>query len=238
MSSFIHGWRAFGFARCSRTNEIVLQGQSLMHLHNPVQKAAECKGISGAMWMTDTAKDRLAKRLEGGKSVPHEGPAPDFDCTCGSYFYRTIEDTPQNPTSVYAHVTCLERTILHTSGGRTTQYSVDYLLAPSKPIMKVYVQPKSSAQPQNPVVPVVVTSNWGYPHMFAVGEEHNFAEVLKEVASSLKVPILEKEDMKGCPECLLANGWRKESEISDQHRRDWFGEGYIQQERDEGWEED
>lgn len=487
MASNIHGFRAFSFARCMRTGFPVLQGMASMHLHNRVQKAAECLGISPAMWMTQAAQEHLATRTAGGPDVPHEGPAPDWDCSCfvagtrvlvgdytwrpietlregdivigfdrepnreerkhahrlirptrvtktfqreaevvalkvstgrtvyttpdhkiltrkrlghnhewkevqelnpgdeivcpfprlwtpemsweagwlsgiydgegcvdstgqlgarigpgrivvaqnpglvldrmramlrrydfdysdsaqvhntvrrlrlrggigeafrfmgtirplrlltrwqgakalaslqgkghtfvesvqpcyrpemvyniqtesgayfaeglavsncGSYFYRTLKDAWTSPANVYAHVTCLERTILHKNGGRTTQYAVDYLLAPSEPNQKVYLPVESPAQAQGQVIPIptMVGAPWGGLYGgITMGEAREYDQVLDEVAITLGVPILEKDDLRGCPECLIVNSWREPKEITDQMRRDWFGEGY------------
>lgn len=58
-----------------------------MHLHDRVQKAAECTGISHAVWLTETAKERLGEKYDKkGDVLSHEGPAPDWDCSCGHYF--------------------------------------------------------------------------------------------------------------------------------------------------------
>lgn len=46
----------------------------------------------------------------------------------GFHFYTTLEGAQRDTPSVYAHVTCLGKTVLHERGGRTNQYSVDYFL--------------------------------------------------------------------------------------------------------------
>ncbi len=134
MASFIHGFRVFDVVKCYRTKELVLSGMQGQHLHNRVQKPATCNGISSAMWLTDKAKERLKSRE---KHDPEE--CPNWDCTCGAYFYRTLEKAWHSSHNIYAHVVCLEHTIIHKDGGRTNRYGVDYLLAPEKDDQKVYV---------------------------------------------------------------------------------------------------
>lgn len=212
-----------------------------MHLHDRVQKAAECRGISGALWMTETARERLeARDKKEGPAVPHEGPAPDWDCTCGSYFYRAFEDAWVSAYNAYAHVTCLERTMLHTNGGRTTQYSVDYFLAPTLADQKVYLPIEHQDQAQGRPVAAIphqgdLGGYYGFPGQMAVIRDQK--EVLEEIALSLGVPILDRTDLRGCPVCLVFNGWRDEKEITEEMRRDWFGAGYTQRERDQKWKE-
>lgn len=219
--SFIHGFRTFTFARCSKTKQPVLMGAAGMHLHSALQEEAQCRGISGAKWMTEAARKKLDARYGGaGKKVPHDGPAPDWDCTCGHYFYRTLKDAYQTVYNAYAHVTCLERTMLHTGGGRTTQYSIDYFLAPEKPGQKVYIAD-----------PAFSPSTMTYPSAFAwpvavLGNPQNQIEVLEGIGMSLGVPILDRDDLRGCPQCLVVNKWRKPEEITKKMRHDFFGEGY------------
>ena len=89
MSSNIHGWRVFSLARCEKVPDApILRGAAGMHLHQRVQSAAKCNGFSGALWMTETAREKQSKTVMG--SVPHEGPSPDWDCTCGAYFWTAI----------------------------------------------------------------------------------------------------------------------------------------------------
>lgn len=233
----IHGWRCFSYGHCSKTGTTVLVGSAGMHLHNRVQKVAECSGISSAMWMTETARERLEERQRGGPQVPHEGPAPDWDCSCGAYFFRLLSDAAGSDMNAYAHVTCLERTMLHANGGRTTQYAVDYLLAPAKPNQKVYVPvaDPSQVKTNQALVPMGI---WGIPFGGVwMGVEREAREVLEEISLSLGVPILEKEDISGCPICIQVNRWRESEEISEEMVRSWFGEGYRQHERDEKWKE-
>lgn len=54
--------------------------------------------------------------------------SPEWENDEGFKFYRRLEDVWRNTDSIYGHVTCLGKTIIHESGGRTTQYSVDYFL--------------------------------------------------------------------------------------------------------------
>lgn len=221
--AFLHGFRVFTFVRCSRTKEIALAGQAGMHLHSSMQKPAECRGISGAMWMTETARDRLANRdKKRGPRVPHETPSPDYDCSCGSYFFRTFQDAWISEVNAYAHVTCLGRTMLHQNGGRTEKYTVDYLIAPEREGAKVYVY---GLDPKHlpPAYAPVVYGGWG---MWGAAEERDQREVLEEVGLSLGVPVLAREDLSGCPMCLTVNGWREPEEITDKMKKDWFGEGY------------
>lgn len=240
MSSYIHGFRVWNFSRCSRTKEIVLRGSAGQHLHNRVQKAAECEGISHALWLTETAQKRLEENY--GKKA-HEGPSPDWDCSCGAYFFRRLEDAPQAPTNAQAHVTCLERTILHQDGGRTTQYSVDYFLAPKEANIQVFVPVIDTVKAQDQNADVAYSTPAGnlrygfgvaYPFMLP-GEALPYMEVLEEVSASLGVPILDRRDLKGCPVCLEVNGWRKPIEIDEIMMREWFGAGYEQHEKDEAW---
>jgi hypothetical protein len=127
--------------------------------------------------------------------------------------------------SVYAHITCLERTILHSEGGRTTQYSVDYFLAvPHEHVeQKVYLPfPSDESKAKGPTVSFPVGAS-GHAQR---AEERLYAEVLEEIALSLGIPILERDDLQGCPVCLVTNGWRDKNEISERMKREWFGMGY------------
>ena len=223
MSAFIHGWRVFSFTNCSKTGLPCLSGASGMHLHNKVQKAAECRGISPAIWMTEAAKER-SKLKSAGLPSGHDEPAPNYDCTCGNYFYRTFKDAWQSASNVYAHVTCLERTILHVNGGRTTQYSVDYLLPSTRGDVgqKVYLPIDDPAKAKGPVV----NQPFSFYDFNMQMEERLYSEVLSEIALSLGVPILDEKSLLGCPVCLVVNGWREPGEISERMKREWFGLGY------------
>ncbi len=150
---------------------------------------------------------------------------------CGAYFYRTWEDVWMGGASAYAHVTCLGRTMLHSSGGRATTYSVDYLVAPKRPDDKVYLPVENADEaraqglkivhyPYDPYDFLLFASRWTF------AEECVQSELLDRLALSLGVPVLEKTDLSGCPSCLEVNGWREKSEITDRMKRDWFGEGY------------
>jgi hypothetical protein len=112
-----------------------------------------------------------------------------------------LKDAWSGDGAIYAHVTCLGRTILHTAGWRTSQYSVDYFL-----------------EPEQEIRPAVIGFGWDY--------DRSQKEALEELAPGLGVPILEKNDLQGCPDCLVVNLWRRSSEITDQMRKDWYGEGY------------
>lgn len=194
-----------------------------MHLHSALQREAQCRGISGAKWMTEAARQRLnARYASGGKKVPHDGPAPDWDCSCGAYFYRTLADAYQTDYNIYAHVTCLGRTMLHTSGGRTTQYSVDYFLAPEKEGQKVYI---ANADFSGAMVRPVYPTALAFPPPILGGAQDQ-RKTLEGISMSLGVPILDRADLRGCPVCLEINGWRKPGEITDQMKKDFFGEGY------------
>ncbi|KKN60385.1 hypothetical protein LCGC14_0532190 [marine sediment metagenome] len=162
---------------------------------------------------------------------------------CGAYFFRRLEDAPQAPTNAQAHVTCLERTILHQDGGRTTQYSVDYFLAPKEANIQVFVPVIDTVKAQDQNADVAYSTPAGnlrygfgvaYPFMLP-GEALPYMEVLEEVSASLGVPILDRRDLKGCPVCLEVNGWRKPIEIDEIMMREWFGAGYEQHEKDEAW---
>lgn len=230
MASFIHGFRRFNFVNCSKTGIPVLAGMMNMHVHAKVQKAAECTGISSAMWMTDAAKLRLYEVQHGQREkVPHDiDRAPEYDCTCGHYFYRTWKDVWQAASNVYAHVTCLERTILHTNGGRTTQYSLDYLLSEPHPGSKVFLAIEDPAKAVGQLIqsPAGIGPGYDFP---ILAEQRLYEEVLSEVALSLGVPILDKESLLGCPVCLEVNGWRDPGEISERMKSEWFGVGYKTQ---------
>lgn len=230
MASFIHGFRRFNFVNCRTSGLPVLAGMMNMHVHSKVQKAAACTGIMNAMWMTDAAKLLLQQVSVGKKSrVPHaEDRAPEYDCTCGHYFYRTFKDVWSTASNVYAHVTCLERTVLHVNGGRTTQYSIDYLLAPPKPGTMVFLPLESEDKAVGKLVTAPVMLGPGFRYAL-IAEERSYAEVLQEVALSLGVPILDKESLLGCPVCLEVNGWREPGEISERMKSEWFGVGYHPQ---------
>lgn len=229
--AFIHGFRAFSFARCFRTGLPVLAGAAGQHLHQTLQVEAVCSGISSAKWMTEAARERLKAVATGGPSTPHDGPAPDWDCTCGAYFYRTWEDVWMGGASAYAHITCLGRTMLHSGGGRTTTYSIDYLIAPKRPDDKVYLPVenadearaqglKVTSYPYNPYDFLPFARGWSF------AEECVQSELLDRLALSLGVPVLEKTDLKGCPSCLIANKWREPKEVTPRMYKDWFGESY------------
>jgi len=227
LSSFIHGFRRFTFVNCRKSSVPVLAGMMNMHVHSKVQRAAECTGITSAMWMTDAAK-LILHEVELGRSgkVPHAiDRSPEYDCTCGHYFYRTWKDVWSSATNVYAHVTCLERTILHTNGGRTTQYSLDYLLSEPKANSKVFLAIDDQSKAKGKVIqaPAGLGMGWDFS---VLAEERPYEEVLAEVSLSLGVPILDKDSLLGCPICLTVNSWRKSEEITDQMKKDWFGLGY------------
>ncbi len=228
MSSDIHGWRYFSLARCEKVEDApILRGSAGMHLHQRVQAAAKCNGISGAMWMTEKARERSIAAKDS--KPPHEGPAPDWDCTCGSYFYRLLEDCYTSPINVYAHVTCLERTILHQNGGRTTQYAIDYLLDTEvHDGQMAYLYYDNEKLAKGPSVPTV----WGYMGFGGMmAEEINYSEALIQVAGHLGVPVLKKTDLAGCPDCLVANGWVEPEVVTEGMRRKWYGAGYVERER-------
>ncbi len=226
LSSNIHGWRAFSFGRCERVPDVpILLGAARTHLHQRVQEAAKCTGIAGAKWMTNKARERSLAAKDN--TPPHEGPAPDWDCTCGAYFYRLLKDCYTSPTMVYAHVTCMERTILHQNGGRTTQYSVDYLLASEahdgQVALLLYDYDEDTTLAKSLVVPL----HFGYVGGGGMmAELVNYGESLTQVANHLDVPVLSKSDLAGCPQCLVANGWVAPEVITETMRKDWFGAGY------------
>ena len=166
-----------------------------------------------AVWLTDSAQKKLDARDKGGPVVPHEGPAPDWDCSCGSYFYRTMDDAWVTDYNVYAHVTCLGRTMLHTAGGRTTQYSVDYFISPEDDRQKVYQMNPMLSSPFGSYSPMVES-------------DKSMLETMTDIGQTLGIPVLGREDLQGCPVCLEVNGWRKSEEITAKMKRDWFGEGY------------
>ncbi len=170
-----------------------MQGQ---HLHNRVQKPAVCNGISTAMWMTEKAKERLKTRE---KHDPND--SPQWDCTCGAYFYRLYATAWYSSANVYAHVVCLEHTIIHKEGGRTNRYSVDYLIAPDNSDQKVYVMLLDGK---------VVT--------------YSLRAVMEEIASKLEVPILAKRDLEGCNICLKVNEWRTTGEIAKARLKGFGGD--------------
>ena len=230
MSSFIHGFRRFTFVNCRKEGIPVLAGMMNMHVHSKVQKAAECTGIMSAMWMTDAAKLILNEVNVGRRQkIPHDiDRSPEYDCTCGHYFYRTWSDVWSTATNVYAHVTCLERTILHTNGGRTTQYSIDYLLSPPVSGSKVFLPIEDPSKAKGPVIQAPMGFGPGYDFS-VLAEERPYEEVLAEVSLSLGVPILDKESLLGCPVCLEVNGWREPGEISERMKSEWFGLGYQPQ---------
>ncbi len=148
---------------------------------------------------------------------------------CGSYFFRLLKDCWTSPTSVYAHVTCMERTMLHQNGGRTTQYSVDYLLASTvRDGQSAYIFHSNDKLAQGPMVPLI----WGYVGAGgALAEEINYGEALTQVAKHLDVPVLSKSDLAGCPSCLVANGWVEPEVITEEMRKSWYGAGYVERER-------
>jgi hypothetical protein len=130
--------------------------------------------------------------------------------------------------------------MLHKNGGRTTQYSVDYFLAPAVADQKVYLPIERHDQAQGRQVAAIpylggYAGYYGIPAQMAVVRDQK--EVLEEIALSLGVPVLDKEDLRGCPVCLEINGWREPQEITDEMKRNWFGAGYRQQERDRDWKE-
>lgn len=227
MPSFIHGFRRFNFVNCRTSGIPVLAGMANMHVHSKLQKSAECKGISGAMWMTDSAKLILSEVAAGRRDkVPHAlDRAPEYDCTCGHYFYRTFKDVWSTASNVYAHVTCLERTVLHVNGGRTTAYSIDYLLAPPIAGSNVFLGLENDADAVGKIIKSPVAIGDGY-RFALLAEERPYEEVLQEVSLSLGVPILDKNSLLGCPVCLEVNGWRETGEISERMKREWFGAGY------------
>lgn len=130
--------------------------------------------------------------------------------------------------------------MLHQNGGRTTQYSVDYLLSSKAENIKVFIPILDPNRSKEQNVPVIYSNYGGYPYGYPAmmpGEPRDYNEVLEEVADNLGVPVLDRTDLKGCPVCLEINGWRKSSEIDETMMREWFGAGYEQQEKDGAWED-
>lgn len=224
MPTIIHGFRTFSFRHCTKTNKLVLAGFRGMHLHNRIQKAAVCTDPGPAMWMTEAAR---SYPFHTGRH--DDEPAPKWECSCGHYFYRTYRAAWNGHFNVYAHVTALEKTMLHRDGGRTTQYAVDYLITPEHPQNKAYIPyddtkntPPGIVQAGRVPVPFAggIPGFWG----FTTSYQKNMLEAVETVANDLGVPVLEKNDLAGCPVCLEVNGWREPDEITTEMKIDWFGE--------------
>ena len=211
MASLIHGFRVFDVSKCYRTKELVLSGMQGQHLHNRVQKPATCNGISSAMWLTDKAKERLKSRE---KHDPEE--CPNWDCTCGAYFYRTLEKAWHSSHNIYAHVVCLEHTIIHKDGGRTNRYGVDYLLAPEKDDQKVYVALLEGEEiPQDQKAGVMYDSGLSMGYLPIPIVEYSMKKVMSQIADQLGISVLDKKDLDGCNVCLKVNEWRTEGEVTE-----------------------
>lgn len=214
MSAHVHGWRRYTVVRCSKVEEgqLVLRGSYGKHVHENPAPHAECRGFAPGMWMTPGAQTQQTKPVEERRHDSLE--APMFECTCGYYGYRTLQavvrDGGMRGAEVVAHVTAIEKVILHQEGFRAQMYHLDYLLAPEDP-------------EQEMTVLTGVPSAAG-AYYWPQGDYIKVGVVLEEIAARLGVSILAKDDLAGCPSCLEVNGLRRPEEISDKMRREWFGE--------------
>lgn len=206
MASFVHGWRWYNIVRCARTEELTLRGTYGMHVHTNPSPHAACRGANYAMWMTPEAKERV----QGGeKHDPLD--APLFDCSCGFYSYRLFQGVAKDHqinAGIIAHVTAIEKVILHEEGFRAQMYHLDYLLEPVKAEQEI----------------TVFNADAGVYNPYGIAiETVTLRPAMVKIAESLNVPILEKDDLAGCPDCLIANSWRSEKEITAKMRKDWYG---------------
>lgn len=206
--TLIHGWRLLNLKRCkSHDGEVILAGQYGKHVHSSIAGRARCrsngKPTAFAMW-----QDENSDPLED----PHDlDNCPDLRCSCGYYFYRLYEGAQKDvgsTQSVLAHITCIEETVLHTEGGRTSQYKIDYILTPN-PESKAYLTLMGDELKANTDYPE------GFPYITWSGPQKtvNLAEEVEKIATNFGVPILDKEDLAGCQDCIRANEWRSNAEI-------------------------
>lgn len=207
--AFIHGWRHYTIGRCTRTDELCLIGAAGKHVHSSHSPHAECLGFSQAMWMTPGAQALTS--LTSDERPRHEPLlAPVFECTCGYYGYRTWKalkkDHPGEGTTV-GHVTAIEDTVLHTEGFRAQMYLLDYLVEPQHWERKIDIFSRRG-QPG--------------PYYGVLVEILVHRVALEEIAERLGVPILKHDDLTGCPDCLVVNGWRTEAEVAPL-RAAWYG---------------
>ncbi len=207
--TLVHGWRLFNLKRCtSHDGEVILAGQYGKHVHNRIAGRARCrsngKPTGFAMWQEENSNP-----LEDAHNLDN---CPDLHCSCGYYFYRMYKgaqkDAGSTTQSVLAHITCIEETVLHTEGGRTSQYKIDYILTPD-PDTKAYLTLIGNELNTH------ADYSDDFPFISYSGPQKtvNLAEEVGKIATNFGVPILDKDDLDGCQDCIRANEWRSEVEI-------------------------
>lgn len=130
---------------------------------------------------------------------------------CGFYSYRLFQGVAKDHqinSGIIAHVTAIEKVILHEEGFRAQMYHLDYFLEPVKAEQEI----------------TVFNADAGVYNPYGIAiETVTLRPAMVKIAESLNVPILEKDDLAGCPDCLIANSWRSEKEITAKMRKDWYG---------------
>jgi len=188
MSVVVHGWRRYGLGHCKSVNGTVLIGGHGMHCHGAMSKLAECAGYERwAMW----AAEKTPEHLKGGH--PEIAP-PHIDCTCGFYYRIRILDEATRQGGIWAHVTALGKVVIHVdeekpdlTGGRMAAFVIDYFL---------------------PGVGSLLSHQSGVSYNDEVCKS-----TLRRWADEWKVPIYEKDDLRGCLNCIEANNWLPEKEV-------------------------
>src|SRR5574341_1989147 len=160
-----------------------------MHAHHNPSVPAACRGGGRTgMWQTPQAKANA-----WGPTHPDE-ESPRFDCTCGFYGYRTYNAAMVDGQfgDFLAHVTCIEKGVLHEEGFRAQRYRVDYILAPLDWDKDTYIW--------TPGTPAL--------YGMAGAEVMPVSQAVEPIAHMLQVDILDRADPRGCHICQVINGWR------------------------------
>ena len=224
MAATVHGWRVFNVKRCnSHEGEVIIAGLYGKHVHSRHMGRARCRSggrATYAMWITEEAEKN--RKLKKEEVEPHDlDDCPHFDCTCGYYFYRlydlAVGDNGSMTSQVLAHVTCIGETVLHTEGGRTSRYQVDYILPPKPDSDLLLVQLPDDVPKKDDTEPDL----W-HLQMFGPMTTVKMGPAVEGIAQGLGVPILERDDLSGCQDCLLANAWRSQAEIDEFNREVHF----------------
>lgn len=186
MAARVHGWRRYRvFTLPDSLQDAYLMGGTGVKLNSARPPAARCSGFTSFQdWVTD--KVRAMSQIE---RHPPSGRAPQNNCTCGYYLLSHWPDESEwlaVPT-IYAHVTCIGQTILHTEGARTAAYQVDYFIPPrvcQVPLGKTYL-----------------SHQYGPPEREMV----DLVPLMARAFKKLQVPMIPFYGDGACQECIEAN---------------------------------
>lgn len=188
MAARVHGWRKYRlFNVMEGTNVPTLIGNMGVRLHSAQPPSAVCTGFTNFQdWLDDDVK-----AMPKEEQHPEGAAAPQLNCTCGYYLHRLWPEDespnyPHGPT-IFAHVTCIGRTVLHTEGARTAAYQIDYIIPP-------------------PSVDVALGESY-LVHEYGPPEREKIPLVplVEKACSKLQIPLIPFYDKEACPECIIAN---------------------------------